>query len=59
MGDFARGKCKAAKLHQDLFVKNWYDTNGNPCLSCGVDKAKCDFYGKLVEEKIMPCSEGN
>jgi hypothetical protein len=50
MGDFVRGKCKTAKIHQSLFVNSWYDTRGKPCLQCAVDKSKCDFHQKLVEE---------
>jgi hypothetical protein len=50
MGDFVRGKCKTAKIHQSVFVNSWYDTKGKPCLLCSVDKSKCDFHQKLVEE---------
>jgi hypothetical protein len=50
MGDFVRGRCKTAKVHQSLFVSSWYDTKGKPCLQCLVDKSKCDFHQKLAEK---------
>jgi len=50
MGDFVRGKCQTAKIHQSVFVNSWYDTKGKPCLKCVVEKSKCDFHQKLVEE---------
>jgi len=50
MGDFVRGKCQTAKIHQSVFVNSWYDTKGKPCLQCVVEKSKCDFHQKLVEE---------
>jgi hypothetical protein len=41
MGDFVRGRCKAGKIQQSVFVNSWYDTKGKPCLQCAVDKSKC------------------
>jgi len=56
LGDFVRGKCKAVLEHPDRFLNKWYDTNGKPCLKCGVDKSKCVFY--KVQEGEKPISGG-
>jgi hypothetical protein len=53
MGDFVRGKCKTAKIHQSVFVNSWYDTKGKPCLPCTVDKSKCEFHQKLIEKNLL------
>jgi hypothetical protein len=47
MGDFVRGKCKAATQHHS-FISLWYDTSEDPCLKCGADKSKCGFH-KVLE----------
>jgi hypothetical protein len=45
--DLIINKCEAT--HFKEFVDYWVVTQGNPCLLCGVDKSRCDFFKHLAE----------
>jgi len=40
-------------MNPTSFIENWLNTNGNPCLVCGKDKFKCNYYRELVESGII------
>jgi len=51
MGDYVRYGCKAL-LDLQKFVRDYTDTNGEPCTVCDVGfKRICSYYARRVDKK--------
>jgi len=58
MLEFIRGMCEAMKEPRK-FIRDWIQTNRNPCSVCGIDKVKCDLYKELVAKGAIEEEENS